>query len=216
MMDQSFIDEVDDTWLAVMLGAELWYPLWDASNISETASTLIKLIKGQEAVVTEVGVDLPPSPSTKTPSTSTPKQGSTKPADFEAAWTIISSCTTSQALPVVLEELGIADGSDLSGVGSAALSFFPHLPKPVQKKKLIEALNIMDDAAVQSKQADFEGAHALITSVSTSQALPLILEEVGIADASDLSQTDISVLVFIPELLKPVQKKKLLDLLGFV
>ena len=215
-MDQSFIDEVDDTWLAVMLGAELWYPLWDASNISGTASTLVKLIKGQEAVVTEVGVDLPPSPSTKTPSTSTPKQGSTKPADFEAAWTIISSCTTSQALPVVLEELGIADGSDLSGVGSAALSFFPHLLKPVQKKKLIEALNIMDDAAVQSKQADFEGAHALITSVSTSQALPLILEEVGIADASDLSQTDISVLVFIPELLKPVQKKKLLDLLGFV
>ena len=119
-------------------------------------------------------------------------------------------------MPIVLEELGIADGNDLSGVGMTALSFFPHLLKPVQKKKLIEALNITDDAAIQSKQADFEGAYALIKSVSTSQALPIILEEVGIGDASDLSQTDIAVLAFIPELLKPVQKKKLLDLLGFV
>lgn len=47
MMDSSFEDDVFDTWLGIMLGSDMWYPLWDSSQIFSTASALVQLISGQ-------------------------------------------------------------------------------------------------------------------------------------------------------------------------
>ena len=144
MMDSTFTDDVYDTWLGAMLGADLWYPLWDPSQINQTASAIIQLISGHSVTIT--APTIPTTPSNKLISgsdhagNSTPKQ--TKPADYEKAWKLLkpSFASLPSTLTTLLEELGVNDASDLSLLDDDIKLILPRFMKPLQRTKLNEAL----------------------------------------------------------------------------
>ena len=144
MMDSTFTDDVYDTWLGSMLAADLWYPLWDSSQINQTASTLIELISGHSVTIT--APTIPTTPSNKLMNdnshagNSTPKQS--KPADYEKAWSLLKPNFASlpSTLTTLLEELGVTDANDLSLLDDDIKSILPKFMKPLQRTKLSEAL----------------------------------------------------------------------------
>lgn len=145
MMDSSFTDDVYDTWLGSMVASELWYPLWDASQITQTANTLIQLITGNDSSLSNnSSIQTPTTTTITTPSkvSEIPKQ--IKEADYEAAWSLLSKpafATLPSTLSTMLEELGINSASDLSLLDDEVIkAFLPNLMKPIQRNKLREAL----------------------------------------------------------------------------
>ena len=124
-----------------MLGSDLWYPLWDPSQINQTASAIIQLISGHSVTIT--APIIPTTPSNKLMNdagNSTPKQ--TKPADYEKAWSLLKPNFASlpATLTTLLEELGVSDANDLSLLDDDIKSILPKFMKPLQRTKLNEAL----------------------------------------------------------------------------
>jgi len=151
MMEESFIDEVEDCWLALMVGAELWYPLWEPSQISSTAEEIIKLINGQqpniELITTSIKFPNTPmsSPSKQDSNNNSPisptKQN--KEADYELAWALMhpkNISLSSSTFTELLEHFGIEKAHDLSQLDTDVLAFLPHLCKSASKKRLMDAL----------------------------------------------------------------------------
>ena len=159
MVDGTFTDEVYDTWLGSMVASELWYPLWDASQISQTASSVIQIITGQGASIntaatptTPTTLNIPTTPSNNSSNVlnssgsnknlGTPKQ--IKEADYDAAWSLLTKpafSTLPSTLSTMLDELGITSAKDLSMLEDEAIrAFLPNLMKPIQRTKLKEAL----------------------------------------------------------------------------
>ena len=135
MMDNSFVDEVYETWLGVLLGAELWYPLWEPSTLNETVVSLLKIIKGQDNMTT-MTEPLVCSVCSK-------KQEDNL-LDYEVAFSLLKPnfAALPLSLSAIIEELGINDANDLSHAEQYILEFLPNLLKPIQKKKFKDALKI--------------------------------------------------------------------------
>ena len=145
MMDSTFTEDVYDCWLGSMVAGQLWYPLWDPSHVSTTAEAIIKLINGKDATDLTTSIAIPTTPSsspTKQSSTSTTKQS--KPANYELAWSILQpkNILLPASLTEILEHFGVESADDLSQLDPNYLSFLPFLVKPVQKKKMMDALGL--------------------------------------------------------------------------
>jgi len=157
MVDGTFTDEVYDTWLGSMVASELWYPLWDASQVSQTASSVIQIITGQGASINNTStspsttLNIPTTPSKSSDNVlssgsnknlGTPKQ--VKEADYEAAWSLLTKpafASLPSTLSTMLDELGITSAKDLSMLEDEDIrAFLPNLMKPIQRTKLKEAL----------------------------------------------------------------------------
>ena len=223
MVDGTFTDEVYDTWLGSMLAADLWYPLWDASHISQTASALVEVITGQVATL-----NIPTTPSSNNVLSSsdssknlgTPKQ--VKETDYDAAWSLLTKpafASLPSTLSTVLEELGISSASDLSSLeDEATRAFLPSLMKPVQQSKLKDVLGT-HEVPKPVKEANYDAAWSLLSKpafASLPSTLSTMFEELGITSASDLSSLeDEATRAFLPNLMKPIQRTKLREALGY-
>ena len=102
MMDRNYhtnsVPRVVDGWLGFLIGAELWYPLWEPSQVDSTSLSIKKLVGDNASLAKNRlymsarrgGAALPLAPSA--PSTSSPTDPSTpiSSASFKAATTISS------------------------------------------------------------------------------------------------------------------------------
>ena len=145
MMDSTFTEEVYDCWLGSMVAGQLWYPLWDPSQVSSTAEAIIKLINGKDAtdLTTSIAISTTPSSSPTKQSTTTISQS--KPADYELAWSILSqpkNIGLLSSFTAVTEDFGIGSAEDLSQLEPSVLAFLPFLCKLTAKKKIMDALGL--------------------------------------------------------------------------
>ena len=93
------------------------------------------------------GQDGSMTPSYSVPSTPSSNSSKThmlqiKPADFDAAWALISKSSFAalpKTLSTLLEELGIENSEDLSLLDDDMKITITNLMKPIQRKKLREA-----------------------------------------------------------------------------
>lgn len=129
-----------DGWLGFFVGTELWYPLFQPSNVDGTAGEIAKLIsiKGSNPIKA-----ISPIPQAST--TTTTGNSNEGVADYNLAWTLIqdtSKADEQAGLSEFLSSLGVSSGEDLSELTKEEFVTISKFFKPVQQRKLNKALLI--------------------------------------------------------------------------
>ena len=81
-----------DGWLGFFIGQELWYPLFDAKNVSGTANEIDKMISKNNNSSVQPSVRLPVSPSKNDLAPSNPSSSvkiSEGKIDYDLLWTLL-------------------------------------------------------------------------------------------------------------------------------
>mmetsp|Transcript_12712 Transcript_12712/g.17341 ORF Transcript_12712/g.17341 Transcript_12712/m.17341 type:complete len:618 (+) Transcript_12712:226-2079(+) len=124
MMDGDYYKSVDG-WLGIMLGDSLWYPLWDAQNVIQTASDIAANVtachRGDTPHLVVPQASSPAKDDSLRPPVGSPVtlvQQSSPAIDphYDEAWTILtdpSKASDPEGLTSYLSEIGLSKSSEL-------------------------------------------------------------------------------------------------------
>ena len=187
MMDSNFEDDVFDTWLGILLGSDMWYPLWDSSQIFSTASALVQLISGQDA--------------SASPRVSIPSPPSSGKAQAYPVWHSSQLSPTASPTPHFFSgQDAVTSPFSVPSTPSSNNSKAQMTPKPTKPADF-------EAAWILLQKPSFAALPATLTTM---------LDELGITSAEDLSLLDDDVMkITLTNLMKPVQRAKLKEAFGY-
>lgn len=141
-----------DGWLGLLIGRNMWYPLWDESTVKCTAERLAVCVGGAAKHMSRHAASsiLPPppqnifSPALYTGTDVTPQQAtatSTAPSS-PSPWEIImnpAKVADQQGLDTILNELGISTSEELALCDTDEISRIADVLKPIPRKLFLKS-----------------------------------------------------------------------------
>lgn len=225
---------VVDGWLGFMVGAAKWFPLWDASQLENTAAELAKLIGNNAKVADEKSmmehekaedhdnageIVAVRQPSTSLQPVTVRHINST---DLATAWSIISDSTKSKYptfLPIYLDEIGLHTADGLSSLSTRQLYLLVNLFKPIIARNLTKLFHLNDyEHMLQQQQKNYKdnsnpyAAWKILKQIKYHKfsLLSDIIQELGLNDAQDLHILEIGQIFILGMLLKAVPQQEYL------
>jgi hypothetical protein len=246
MMDENYHTKssprVVDGWLGFMVGTELWYRLWDASFVDETAKCIVDLVgpnngliannlaylKAQQApsanqssqnnTSSQDNVPLPMTKAATAPPAPANKPTTSGTPNATAAWPSIDAkkAKYSTGMQGLIEDLGLEKAEDLAALDVIDWTLVSFMMKKPQQKVFYEALTLTVPSYEVGGSPNFEAAWTQVSSGKKAkypEALKGILEDLGVEKGGDLSSLDGCDLAMIALTLKKPQQKPFLDAL---
>mmetsp|Transcript_12713 Transcript_12713/g.17346 ORF Transcript_12713/g.17346 Transcript_12713/m.17346 type:complete len:620 (+) Transcript_12713:226-2085(+) len=151
MMDGDYYKSVDG-WLGIMLGDSLWYPLWDAQNVIQTASDIAANVtachRGDTPHLVVPQASSPAKDDSLRPPVGSPVtlvQQSSPAIDphYDEAWTILtdpSKASDPEGLMTLFSKLGLSKASELVDCDEEIWNDLASYLKPIPKRALLRIL----------------------------------------------------------------------------
>jgi len=139
MMDGDYYKSVDG-WLGIMLGDSLWYPLWDAQQIIQTASEIVTNISACSFCDATQHLALPTLVPTIKPTT---KTETSQAPNYDEVWTLLtdpSKASDPDRLTKFLSELGLSKALELVDCDNEMWNDIASYLKPIPKRALLRIL----------------------------------------------------------------------------
>ena len=126
-----------DGWLGIMVGDNLWYPMWDHEHVSTTAMEIAKRIGSTESKVTTPTFAVQ---TTALPASPVQVHVSSELSPLDEAWKILldkTKVTELETLSRYLDEIGLSTGSELADCDDEIIKKIASYLKLVPKKAFI-------------------------------------------------------------------------------
>jgi hypothetical protein len=187
-----------DGWLGIMLGDQLWYPLWDENQVESTARQLASMIGSSSKAIEPINGTLTterssPAATTK-PSQSSITLTSKVEVNHTAAYEMLLTperMIDSSLISVkkILEEWGVLVAEDLGGLLPDDIIALTELMKKAQRKKFLALFRIDMD----STSHDQAIIHSRLNSI-TNQLLQLTIQVSSIGHNVSELKDDVRIL----------------------